>query len=101
VWAAFTQSDNPAIPPLLYVMLPALVVWERDARARVMLGDAGSNPLGAALGLAAAQVIPLLTQGLLLIALIALHLLAERVSLTKIIESNRLLRSLDRLTGVR
>lgn len=101
VWAAFTQRDNPVIPPLLYVILPAFVVWERDARARVMLGDAGSNPLGATLGLATAQYLPLLVQVLLLFALIAMHLLAERLSLTKLIESNRILRSLDRLTGVR
>jgi len=33
--------------------------------------------------------------------LIALHLLAEKRSLTTLIENNRFLRRLDRLTGVR
>jgi UDP-GlcNAc:undecaprenyl-phosphate/decaprenyl-phosphate GlcNAc-1-phosphate transferase len=99
--AAFRSEAHVGIPPLLYVFLPALIVWERDARARVMLGDAGSNPLGAALGLALAQIASVALLILVLLALIVLHVVAERASLTKLIEANRLLRALDRLTGVR
>ena len=36
-----------------------------------------------------------------LLLLVAFHLFTERVSLTKVIEGNRALRALDRLTGVR
>jgi UDP-N-acetylmuramyl pentapeptide phosphotransferase/UDP-N-acetylglucosamine-1-phosphate transferase len=94
-------GESAGIPPLLFVFVPALVVWERDARARVMLGDAGSNTLGAALGLALAQSASSRVQVAVLLLLIALHIIAERSSLTKLIEANRLLRSLDRLSGVR
>ncbi len=88
-------------PPLLYLVLPALVVWNRDARATVMMGDAGSNPLGAGLGLAVAATTDWRAQIVVLGALMALHLVAERVSLTRLIENNPLLRALDRLTGSR
>jgi len=33
--------------------------------------------------------------------LVALHIVAERSSITKIIEANRLLKAIDGLTGVR
>lgn len=88
--------------PLLCLLIPACVVWERDARATVMLGDTGSNMLGAALGLAFAQL-PC-RPGVHLAAivlLVLLHAVAERVSLTQFIEGHPILRALDRCTGVR
>lgn len=89
-------------PPLLLVVIPGIVVWNRDARGKVMLGDAGSNLLGASLGTAvAAGIVPLPFQLFVLLMLIALHMLAEKRSLTTLIENNRFLRRLDRLTGVR
>ena len=95
------QEGRVTILPLLYVLIPALVVWQRDARALVMLGDAGSNLLGAALGLALTIYISVPVQIIACLVLLAFHLLAERISLTALIEKNALLRSLDRLTGVR
>lgn len=88
--------------PLVYVLIPAFVVWARDSRAQVMLGDTGSNLLGACLGLAlAAPPTPTMVSLAALIVLVALHVLAERVSITALIEKNPALRALDRLTGVR
>jgi hypothetical protein len=61
-----------------------------------MLGDAGANALGAVVG-------TLLLAGpvwlLLLVAavLLALQLLSERVSFSRVIDGNRLLRAADRL----
>ena len=67
-----------------------------------MLGDAGSNPLGAALALAFLEITPsALSQTAVFALLIALHILAERASLTSIIEKKPALRYLDRLTGIR
>ncbi|HZT44272.1 MAG TPA: hypothetical protein VFA07_19055 [Chthonomonadaceae bacterium] len=86
--------------PLLYVFLPTLLVWERDAQAQVMLGDTGSNLLGAALGLALARA-PLAARVVALLLLLALHVAAERVSLSAVIERHPVLRALDRLTGIR
>ncbi len=95
-------AEETAILPLLYIVLPTLIVYERDARAQMMMGDVGSNLLGACLGLGLA-VSPAsgVAKGAALLLLIGLHLLAERASLTRLIEQNPALRSLDRLTGVR
>jgi UDP-N-acetylmuramyl pentapeptide phosphotransferase/UDP-N-acetylglucosamine-1-phosphate transferase len=97
------QADSAltGVPPLLYVVLPTLPVWERDARAAVMMGDTGSNLLGACLGLAVASLPALASQIVTLSLLIILHAVAERYSLTQIIEKTPVLRALDRLTGVR
>jgi UDP-N-acetylmuramyl pentapeptide phosphotransferase/UDP-N-acetylglucosamine-1-phosphate transferase len=89
-------------PPLIFVLIPAIVVYERDARARVMLGDTGSNLLGAALGGSIVLLAPsLATKGSLVAALVVLHLIAEKWSLTRIIEKAPVLRTLDRMTGRR
>ena len=95
------REEAPSVPGLLYVVLPALVVWSHDAEGRVMLGDTGSNVLGGSLGLALCLYFGTGVQIVLLLALAALHVAAERISLTKVIEANPVLRAIDRLTGVR
>lgn len=96
------QGVFSGVSPLLFVVLAALVVYERDARATVMLGDVGSNTLGACLGLALAlSACPTLLRGIILVLLLSVHLIAERLSLTKLIAETPLLRILDALTGVR
>ena len=90
------------VPLLLFVAIPASRVYARDASAKIMLGDAGSNPLGAALALAFLELAPPPpAQVATLSVLIGLHLLAERASLTALIEKNSALRRLDGMTGVR
>ena len=103
LWFALKIGGSPAgIPLLLFVAIPAFRIYPRDAAAKIMLGDAGSNPLGAALVLAFLELAPpLYAQSAVLALLMALHLLAERASLTKIIEKNSILRRLDRMTGGR
>ena len=99
--AAVYRASGSGVALLLCVALPAVPAWLRDSRAHVMLGDTGSNLLGASLGLAVAEFSGTTGQITLLALLIGLHLLAERASLTALIEKNRALRTLDRLTGVR
>ena len=102
LWIGAVWAGAANAVPLALVLLPACVVWRLDARARVMMGDTGSNLLGATLGLAlCAAWIPLYARLLALVFLIALHVLAERVSLTRLIADNPVLCALDRLTGVR
>lgn len=97
-----TQARGSAAPPLLYVVIAAWLVWRKDSRAQAMMGDAGSNLLGACLGLAlASPAFPLALQICAVAALVALHILTERVSLTALIESKPALKWLDSLTGVR
>jgi len=62
-----------------------------------MLGDAGANPMGAVAGLLiVAGLTPWATVAYFAIML-ALNLASERVSFSKVIEGNALLRRLDAL----
>ncbi len=88
--------------PLLLFVIPACRAWVSDAAAKVMLGDTGSNLLGAAFGLAlASSSLSVSIKAGIVLALLAFHLFAERFSLTHLIERNTVLRGLDRLTGER
>lgn len=82
------------LPGLLWAVAGYLV-W--DLRRTVMMGDVGSNSLGAALGLAIVIASPLFGKFILAIVLLGLNLLSEKVSFSKVIESNRFLHYLDRL----
>lgn len=66
-----------------------------DLRGQTMMGDTGANGLGAVLGLVAAYAFRSPVRLLLLVAIIAIHMLAERVSLSKVIEQIPPLRALD------
>lgn len=87
--------------PLQIVFLAALVVWPLDSRAVVMLGDCGSNMLGAVLGLSLVNVSTFAFQVVTVVILIILHFVLEHTSLTKIIDRSPILKRLDRMTGVR
>lgn len=84
------------------VLIGAAFVQRQDARGYIMLGDTGSNSLGATAALALALGFPEMPARLsLLAALLVLHLIAERWSISRIIERSPVLRALDRLTGIR
>lgn len=68
-----------------------------DLGARAMLGDTGANALGSVLGVTAAWLFDPGTKLAYLAALVVLHILAEKYSLTRIIASNRVLNYLDRM----
>ncbi len=97
----FRQAGTLFVPGLLYVILPALLVWERDSRASAMMGDTGSAILGGTLGLSICLYAVLPIQIIVCMLLIAFHVLTERRSLTQLIEKVPLLKWLDELTGVR
>ena len=67
-----------------------------DLRGTSMLGDTGANPLGAAVGLAAAQSMAPRSRWAALAVVSALTLAIERVSFTRVIEATPVLRELDR-----
>ncbi len=83
-----------------YLWVTAVLLYPFDRAGRWMLGDTGSNLLGASLG-AALLTTPTWSMAVALISLLALHIVAERKSISEIIDTNPTLRFLDRLTGRR
>lgn len=68
-----------------------------DLRGKVMMGDTGSNILGITLGIASTVTFHLYIRIVILLLLVIIHIIAEKYSITKIIENNRVLNFLDML----
>ncbi len=85
----------------LFLLLPLagglLAYAPYDFKSKVMLGDSGSNLLGASLGMITAWVLPFPTQIVVVGLLVLFHLFTEKYSLTEVIEKNPLLKFLDEL----
>ena len=74
-----------------------LVVMDDDRGERGMLGDAGSNPLGLVLGTSMAATLPDWGLFVALTVLVALQVVAETVTISRLIEAAPPLRWLDSL----
>lgn len=83
------------------VALVALAFAAPDSRGKAMMGDSGSNMLGAALGLTIALSTGVVFQGGAIVLLAAIHVYSEKHSVSALIERNTVLRSIDRRLGVR
>ncbi len=68
-----------------------------DIKARAMMGDAGSNVLGVSIGMIIAMGLGLNAKVGVLAFLVIIHLVAEKYSITKIIEGNGFLDYLDKM----
>ncbi len=90
-------SAAPQLLGLCVVAGAAAGLLVPDLRERMMLGDAGANPLGATLGLAAVLVFAPMTRNWVLAALVVLNLASERVSFSRVIDRVAPLRLLDQL----
>jgi Glycosyl transferase family 2 len=83
--------------PLRAPLLPAVILAPYDLREMAMLGDSGSNALGAVLGLCSVDRLTGRSRWLAIGALAGLNLLGEAHSLGDVIERTPLLRALDSL----
>jgi hypothetical protein len=83
--------------PLGANLLPAVLIAPYDLREMAMLGDSGSNSLGALLGLSSVDRFTGRSRWLAIGALAGLNLLGERRSLGELIERTPILREVDRL----
>ncbi|GAA4528187.1 hypothetical protein GCM10023160_25630 [Brachybacterium paraconglomeratum] len=81
----------------LAALLPGMLALPADLREHGMLGDAGANVLGAAVGSAATRLLPAPARLSLLAAVVALTLASEKVSFSAVIDSTAPLRWLDRV----
>ena len=83
---------------LLYSFYGILIIYfPLDLKAKAMMGDVGSNVLGITLGVYCAFTHSLIWKFIYLFILIAVHILAEKVSFSKIIENNKVLKFIDDL----
>jgi len=78
-------------------LLPAVLLAPYDLREKTMLGDGGSNALGALLGLRSVERFHGRSRAAAIGALVALNLLGELRSLGAIVEATPVLRALDRI----
>lgn len=83
-------------------ILPA-AAWltSLDRRAKVMLGDAGSNVLGAVLGLLFAWNLGTMPKLAALVVLVGIHLYSEKFSISRLIDNHPVLRRIDYKLGER
>jgi hypothetical protein len=86
-----------AAPLVRAPLFPAVLIAPYDLREMAMLGDAGSNALGAMLGLSSVDRLTGRGRKLAIAALAGLNFLGETRSLGELIERTPLLRDLDRL----
>lgn len=83
---------------LLLLIFPNVIAYfNQDLKAKAMMGDTGSNVLGISIGILFVMVYPLKVRLIWLAFLIFIHILTEKYSLTKIIESNKFLNFIDKL----
>ena len=82
-------------------LVPGVLLLPYDLRERVMLGDAGSNALGALLGLKSVERFHGWGRWAAIGTLAGLNILGERTSLGGLIERTPALRGLDRLGRAR
>lgn len=90
----FLVSSDARLISLL--LLPSVIVYFiLDLKAYAMMGDAGSNVLGASLGFIAVLGLSSVAKLILLIFLLVIHVITEKYSLTEIIEKNNILNRID------
>jgi len=102
-WAALmvAAGGGAAAVALGPVMGAALGLLPEDLGERLMLGDAGANALGAALGLAALLTLGPGTRLVVTGVLLVLNVAADVISFTKVIRNTPALDRLDRLGRIR
>jgi hypothetical protein len=83
--------------PLRAPLLPAVILAPYDLREMAMLGDSGSNALGALLGLSSVKRFAGRGQWLAIGALATLNILGELTSLGDALDASPVLGPLDRL----
>ena len=88
-------SDPPAGVAVVLGAAAGLLVF--DLREELMLGDAGANAIGAAIGLGVVLACSFPVRIAALVLVVVLNVLSERVSFSAVIARTPVLRELDRL----
>jgi UDP-N-acetylmuramyl pentapeptide phosphotransferase/UDP-N-acetylglucosamine-1-phosphate transferase len=94
--APLVLAGGPAAPLASAALGAAAAALPGDLAERTMLGDTGANALGALTGTALVLVPSGRVRAALLAGVVALTLSSERVSFSRVIDANPVLRGLDR-----
>jgi hypothetical protein len=96
---ALSRAEEIAVVLALVAVFfgPVFAVYRYDLTERAMLGDGGANTMGAIVGYLLTGVLSIQGLAVAAAALLALNLVSERVSFTRVIETTPLLAWLDRL----
>ena len=98
---AFVSGGDGLLRPIALVAGAAVALLWPDLRERVMIGDTGANPLGAALGAGVVLVCPPSTRLVVMVVLLALNVASEFVSFSRVIRGVPPLRMLDEVGRIR
>lgn len=101
VAAAWVGDSHGALVGVALLVGASLGVVLDDLHERVMLGDTGANALGGTLGLGVVLTMSPTVRLAVVVVLVALNVVSEVVSFTKIIDGIGPLRSLDRAGSLR
>ncbi|MBP2027600.1 UDP-N-acetylmuramyl pentapeptide phosphotransferase/UDP-N-acetylglucosamine-1-phosphate transferase [Acetoanaerobium pronyense] len=82
---------------MILIITVLLVYIKGDLNASYMMGDCGSNLLGVYLGIICATSLSIWFKIGILIVLVLIHVIAEKISFSSIIENNKFLKYLDML----
>lgn len=91
------STTSPRLVPVAVVMGAAAALLGPDLREVMMLGDAGSNVIGAVVGFGVVVATTETQRWILLVVLAALNASSELVSFSRVIDAVGPLRSLDRM----
>lgn len=91
------DCQSPAAPVSVGLAGAVLAGFNDELSEKCMMGDAGANPLGAALGYWIVVSLSLFAKAFVLLSLISVHVYSERHSLSGIIDKNSVLRFIDGL----
>jgi UDP-GlcNAc:undecaprenyl-phosphate/decaprenyl-phosphate GlcNAc-1-phosphate transferase len=94
---AVATGLDPALAGTAVVVGAGAALLVPDLREQVMLGDAGANVLGAALGMGVVVACGPGVRSVVLVVLVVLNLASELVSFSRVIERVPPLRAADRL----
>ncbi|ADL13227.1 hypothetical protein [Acetohalobium arabaticum] len=96
-FSSLLATDILFIKLLLPLLVMVIILLPIDLRAEAMLGDVGSNLLGACLGLGLLFSLGFIYKVMLVVGLVLIHIYTEKSSLTELIARNRVLNYIDQL----
>lgn len=98
---ALATVGAPGLGAIAVVVGASLGLLPTELHERLMLGDAGANPLGAVVGLGLVLACGTVVRDLALVVVVVMNIAGELVSLGGVVESTPIVRAFDRAGRLR